>query len=77
MRTVQYVRKTKDVPILDVPEPDWNKIILDLRRQGYPMLQLQAKIGTTRETLDGIVAGRSKPSWHVGEYLRRLHNEIH
>ena len=70
-----YVRKTKDAPVMLLPEPDWSKVILGLKRQGYPVKQLCDKTGCTREMMYSVLAGRSKPSWTVGEYLRRLHDE--
>lgn len=72
-----YVRKKKDAPWNSQHEPDWSAMLTALRRKGYPLTQLAERCLTTRDTLYAVQKGLTRPSWIAGEYLRRLHNEIH
>jgi hypothetical protein len=68
-----FVKKRKHVPIVDVREPDWSKMLYSLKARNYSAIGVMRMAGIGRDHYYSILNGLSQPQWYAGEVIRRLY----
>jgi hypothetical protein len=70
---IPYVKKRKPIPIVDVQEPDWSKMLYALKARSHSAAGVMRAAGMGKDHYYSILNGLSQPQWYAGEVIRRLY----
>lgn len=71
-----YKRKTKSVPKLLIPAPNWKQLLFSLMRAGYRRAEIARVLNADPAVITRLLQGLQDPKYSVGEGILLLHKDL-